>query len=105
MCVLTTGAASEAVVMVEAAHSLAGLIGSMHCLITLHAQPWNRTQTRRHTFNQHGCHGSGKFMLLQHKVFISNIKTKGYFISFWREGRENFRKFRLKGETHQYLLI
>lgn len=82
LCVLTTGAASEAVVMVEATHSLAGLIGSMHCLITLHTRPWNRTQARRHTFNQHGCHGSGKFMLLQHKILISNIKTKRLFHQF-----------------------
>lgn len=68
--------------MVEATHSLAGLIGSMHCLITLHTRPWNRTQARRHTFNQHGCHGSGKFMLLQHKILISNIKTKRLFHQF-----------------------
>lgn len=46
MCafVLTTGTAGEAAVMVEATHSLAGLIGSVHCLITLHAQPCNITQ-------------------------------------------------------------
>lgn len=34
MWVLTAGTAGEAAVMVEAPHSLAGLVGSIHCLVT-----------------------------------------------------------------------
>ena len=37
MFVLTTGTAGEATVMVEATHSLAGLVGSVHCLVTFNA--------------------------------------------------------------------
>ncbi len=57
--VLTTGAAGEAAVVVEASHSLAGLVGSIHCLVALNADSWNTTQhvsksekvTGRHTFD------------------------------------------------------
>lgn len=41
--VLTTGTAGEAAVMVEATHSLAGLAGSIHCLVALNADSWNTT--------------------------------------------------------------
>lgn len=46
MCVyvLTAGAAGEAAVMVEAAHSLAGLAGSVHRLVALNTDSWNTTQ-------------------------------------------------------------
>lgn len=37
MCVLTAGATGEAAVVVEATHSLAGLVGSINCLVTLDA--------------------------------------------------------------------
>lgn len=41
---LTTGTAGEAAVMVEATHSLAGLVGSIHRLVALHTDSWNTTQ-------------------------------------------------------------
>lgn len=44
VCVLTTGTTDETAVMVEAAHSLAGLVGSIHCLITLNTDSCNTTQ-------------------------------------------------------------
>lgn len=44
MCALTTGAAGEAAVVVEASHSLAGLVGSVHRLVALNADSWNTTQ-------------------------------------------------------------
>lgn len=42
--VLTTGAAGEAAVMVEATHSLTGLVGSIHRLVALDADSWNTKQ-------------------------------------------------------------
>lgn len=44
MYILTTGAAGEAAVVVEATHSLAGLVGSIHRLVALNADSWNTTQ-------------------------------------------------------------
>lgn len=49
MCVLTTGAAGEAAVVVEATHSLAGLVGSIDCLVAFNADPWNTTQRTNKT--------------------------------------------------------
>lgn len=42
--VLTAGTAGEAAVVVEAPHSLAGLVGSIHCLVALHARSCNIKQ-------------------------------------------------------------
>lgn len=44
MCVLTAGTAGEAAVMVEATHGLAGLVGAIHCLVTLNTNSWNTRQ-------------------------------------------------------------
>lgn len=44
MSVLTTGAAGEAAVVVEATHRLAGLVGSVHRLVALNADSWNTKQ-------------------------------------------------------------
>lgn len=44
MFLLTAGAAGKAVVMVEATHSLAGLVGSIHGFVALNADSWNTTQ-------------------------------------------------------------
>lgn len=44
MYVLTTGTAGEAAVMVEATHSLAGLVGSIHRLVAFNTDSWNTTQ-------------------------------------------------------------
>lgn len=40
-CVLTAGAAGEAVVMVKVPHCLAGLVGSVDLLVALNAGSWN----------------------------------------------------------------
>lgn len=63
VCILTTGTTGEAVVMVEATHSLAGLVGSIHCLVTLNTDSCNTTQNitsrksnRRHTCNLYVFH-------------------------------------------------
>lgn len=41
-CVLTAGAAGEAAVVVQAAHGLAGLAGSVHLLVALDAGSWKK---------------------------------------------------------------
>lgn len=40
-CVLTAGAAGEAVVVVQVPHCLAGLVGSVDLLVALNAGSWN----------------------------------------------------------------
>ena len=45
---LTAGAAAEAAVVVEVSHGLAGLVGSVDGLVTLHTHPWNTTHTHAH---------------------------------------------------------
>lgn len=41
MCVLTAGAAGEAIVVVQVTHCLAGLVGSVDLLGALNAGSWN----------------------------------------------------------------
>lgn len=40
--ILTAGSTGEAAVVVEVAHGLAGLVGSIHALAALHAGTWER---------------------------------------------------------------
>ena len=64
MCVrLTAGAAAEAAVVVEVSHGLAGLVGSVHGLVTLHTHPWNTTNAHKNVLSQ----GTTFPSLIQHK--------------------------------------
>lgn len=72
VCVRTASTAGEAAVMVETTHSLAGLVGSIHFLVTLNTDSWDKTKNNTKLEKKH----EDTFKLDAVSHYISSYRIK-----------------------------